>query len=516
LRHCKLANERQTGSSQSFPSSTSDISSTLLAATAGSTTPTAATTIPANPPSSSSSALPNQIDRASSSQTSRRKRLRTDPEASGDEEASTASVAATGGNKEELQKLQSALPKPNRRRPNSITEDNDSMRGDGRPAPKGSQPQSPSSPQHSLSNGSSNGKSSPTMAKFTNGHGLKLDSNGTGHKHSNGVSGPKDLPAVWEGHSRAEVTRILVQSLNEMGYHNAARALSLESGFQVEGSLVSSFRNAVLGGDWLQTETILFGDRSKNGFVKWNSGSQGLPLVESADRNDMLFSIRQQKYLELLERRDLSSALVVLRQELTPLHQDSDRLHALGALLMCPSAEDLRIQAGWDGTNGESRRILLQKLSKSISPTIMIPEHRLANLFDQVKQTWVDDCLYHNTNNDPSLYVEHSCDRGDFPCYPDITLNDHNNGEAWYVKFSNRGKFLATAGKDKYVHIYEIQETGFKHFRKFKLHDAGVCFLAWSPDDTKIISCTREPDNRLKVFDIENVRPPQELLLIMI
>jgi hypothetical protein len=61
-------------------------------------------------------------------------------------------------------------------------------------------------------------------------------------------------------------------------------------------------------------------------------------LAEDADRNEMLFYLRQQKFLELLEARDLASALGVLRQELTPLNFDVERLHALSRyahLLIC-------------------------------------------------------------------------------------------------------------------------------------------------------------------------------------
>jgi WD repeat-containing protein 26 len=344
------------------------------------------------------------------------------------------------------------------------------------------------------------------MAKFTNGHGLKADSNGTGlglstHKHSNGTSlGAKELSPTWEGHQRSEVTRILVQSLNELGYHTAARTLSIESGFQVEGSLVSAFRSYVMAGNWAETESLLFGHRQE---FATDSASRGLPLVDGINDEQLKFWIRQQKYLELLEKRDLSGALLVLRQELTPLNQDSDRLHSLTGLLMCPSAEDLRVQANWDGASGESRRFLLSELSKAISPTVMIPEHRLANLFDQVKHQWIDNCLYHNTTESPSLYVDHVCDRSDFPCFADVSFNEHE-GEVWYVAFSNGGKFLATAGSDKFVHVYEIQKDGFSQFLKLKEHGSGVCFLAWSPDDSKLITCTRESDNKLRVLDIES------------
>lgn len=43
----------------------------------------------------------------------------------------------------------------------------------------------------------------------------------------------------------------------------------------------------------------------------------------------MKFRMREQKYLELLEERDLSGALHVLRHELTPLNQDITKLHEL-------------------------------------------------------------------------------------------------------------------------------------------------------------------------------------------
>jgi WD repeat-containing protein 26 len=185
---------------------------------------------------------------------------------------------------------------------------------------------------------------------------------------------------------------------------------------------------------------------------------------------------------------------------------------------MCPSADDLKSQANWDGATGESRKLLLSELSSksftfnqhtltvtgAISPTVMIPEHRLANIFDQVKQSWKDGCLYHNTMEEPSLYTDHMCDRSDFPCYPDVTFNEHR-GEVWFVAFSNGGRYLATAGSDKVVHVYEIQQDGFREYMSFPEHGAGVCFLAWSPDDSKLLSCTREPDNKLRVMDMEEV-----------
>ena len=127
------------------------------------------------------------------------------------------------------------------------------------------------------------------------------------------------------------MTRILIQSLHELGYTSSAERLSSESGFELETSGVATFRSAVLGGRWVEAERILIQSFR-------NAGSQPdqdpppeetLVLAADADRNAMLFHLRQQKFLELLEERDLAAALGVLRQELTPLNFDVERLHAL-------------------------------------------------------------------------------------------------------------------------------------------------------------------------------------------
>ncbi|KAF1809622.1 WD40 repeat-like protein [Eremomyces bilateralis CBS 781.70] len=363
---------------------------------------------------------------------------------------------------------------------------------------------------------------SSAAAKFTNGKGHpRTDSNGSA-EYTNGNSSPtiaKPLPAQWHGHDREEVTRILIQSLSDLGYPGAANQLVKESGYELEAPTVAKFRRAVLSGQWGDAETYLFGnsagDTEGGGKMAWGSRlqseegrrshpwnspgpSNGLTLGEGVNRCEMMFWMRQQKYLELLESRDISAALMVLRNELTPLHQDMARLHSLSSLMMCKSAEDVRRQAQWDGTNGQSRKLLLSELSKSISPSQMIPDHRLAILLGEVKSGWIDKCLYHNTAESPSLYLDHMCEREDMPLNTVTTLSHHSD-EVWFLAFSNDGTRLATASQDKTVIIYETAT--WHTLLTYTEHDAGVCYLAWSPDDRKIISCARETDNTARVWD---------------
>lgn len=354
---------------------------------------------------------------------------------------------------------------------------------------------------HALSNGHStnlNGSTpkKPVQSVINGNHEV----NGLNSMHTNGsVKTPAPVhSSTWYGHSREEVTRILIQGLLDMGYSTTANQLTHESGYELENASVAAFRSAILTGDWPRAEEILMTSRIQDG----NTGQYGdeLVLAEGADRGQMLFWIRQQKFLELLDQRDLSSALMVLRQELTPLGHDIHQLHTLSTLLMCPP-EDLRAKAHWPGSIEESRLALLQELARSIAPSVMIRDHRLAELFDGVKQSQINHCLYHNTAETPSLYSDHMCSREDFPLRTIVQLDDHS-GEVWHVQFSHDGTKLASASQDRTVIIYDT--TTFKPLQRLSQHSREVTYIAWSPDDTKLISCSQ--DCKARVWDVETGR----------
>lgn len=204
---------------------------------------------------------------------------------------------------------------------------------------------------HNSTNGSSQNGSSPRANGSAQSNG---EANGF---HGNGfASAVAADTSPFYGHDREEVTRILLQSLSDLGYQNAAEQLSRESGYQLEIPSVAAFRSAVQLGEWEEAEVLLFGTehndqdggvslgngdalggsssrrKSRQSFNSRNGSMQiGLPLSEGADITRLKFLLRQQKYLELLEERDLGAALMVLRNELTPLKKDVERLHFLSA-----------------------------------------------------------------------------------------------------------------------------------------------------------------------------------------
>jgi len=173
---------------------------------------------------------------------------------------------------------------------------------------------------------STDGKTPGSPSSYKAG---KMTSNGTTNLNTIGNARSRQL--TFYGHDREQVTRILIQGLSDMGYGNAAEALSQESGFDLETPFTSAFRLAILTGDWMEAETLISCARDANskGEDESDPSRKGLLLAEDASIREMLFSVSEQKYLELLEARDLGAALLVLREELQPLQQDERQLHTL-------------------------------------------------------------------------------------------------------------------------------------------------------------------------------------------
>ena len=137
------------------------------------------------------------------------------------------------------------------------------------------------------------------------------------------------------------------------------------------------------------------------------------------------------------------------------------------------------------------------RVIESISPSVMIPDHRLAVLLSQVKQNQVSRCLYHNPHSSPSLFADHICDRSQFPLQTIRELREET-GEVWFIEFSHNGKSLAASGQNGTVTIYETANFTIQY--RFRDHTHHVPYLAWSPDDTKLITCSH--DKRAKVWDM--------------
>ena len=282
---------------------------------------------------------------------------------------------------------------------------------------------------------------------------------------------------------REEVVRLLIQSLDDMGYSKASSQLASESGYATETFDVSNFRSAVLNGEWDGAEALI----------------KRLQLRDHVNMSSVLFLLRKQKFLELLEARDLSRALMVLRSELSPLDIYVDQLHNLSTLLMCATPAEIFERSGWDGSRGISRQSLLNELQSHISPTAMLPRQRLNTLLTQAKLYQIGKCLYHSSDEPFSLLSNHSCDRGQFPSQQIEILTMHSD-EVWFVQFSHDGTRLASSSKDMTAIIWSMDT--FSPVHMLKEHEGAITCLDWSPDDRQIL--TSSQDCKVKLWDTES------------
>jgi WD40 repeat protein len=69
--------------------------------------------------------------------------------------------------------------------------------------------------------------------------------------------------------------------------------------------------------------------------------------------------------------------------------------------------------------------------------------------------------------------------------------------EVWDVCFSNDGTRLASTGADNTTIIYNVDNFAVLHI--LEGHSEGIGSLAWSPDDSRMVTCSH--DNTARVWD---------------
>ncbi|ODN97475.1 WD-repeat protein [Cryptococcus wingfieldii CBS 7118] len=282
-----------------------------------------------------------------------------------------------------------------------------------------------------------------------------------------GVGGGKRMPV-----DREEAVRLMLQGLRDVGYHQSADVLEAESGYKLSTRAGSDFQQAILGGRWAEALALL-------------------PELDTAIPSDQTrYLIAQQKYLEYLELGQQKKALGVLRGELARVAKDQNVLHTLSGFMMCLDKEDLYERASWDGAAGISRRQLLEHLEAFISPSLIVPSRRLATLFDQARQFQQSNSPYIDGPTTNSLYTDYEDRQDQFPSVTTHILIDHSD-EVWRIEWNPDGSKLASAGKDKVVHIWSVlpvagldgtERYAVAPLHHFRNHKDPIDAMAWAPD----------------------------------
>lgn len=354
-------------------------------------------------------------------------------------------------------------------------------------------------------NGCSNVDQSPVSTRHQNGtpepssepmqNGTVKSEGGGGEANGRTTERLQDATPRIKSRSEQDIVRLIGQHLLALGLNQTADQLIQESGCRLDHPAASKFQKHVMDGEWTKAEMDLNELKS---------------LLESQQSLvEMKFVLFEQKYLEFLEDGHVLDALQVLRQELTPLKHNTERVHELSRYMMCNNGEELRHTARWGGKGLESRQKLMERLQTFLPPSIMLPPRRLQALLQQAMELQKDRCPYHNTKGDcesenASLLIDHICTREQFPCETAQILSDHCD-EVWFCKFSNDGTRLATGSKDSTIIIWSINRETLElsHLHTLEGHTYGVSYLSWSPDDKYLIACGPDEGSELWIWNTE-------------
>eukprot|EP00325_Prymnesiales_sp_UTEX-LB-985_P018767 CAMPEP_0174757914 /NCGR_PEP_ID=MMETSP1094-20130205/107499_1 /TAXON_ID=156173 /ORGANISM="Chrysochromulina brevifilum, Strain UTEX LB 985" /LENGTH=556 /DNA_ID=CAMNT_0015963833 /DNA_START=42 /DNA_END=1712 /DNA_ORIENTATION=+ len=330
-----------------------------------------------------------------------------------------------------------------------------------------------------------------------------MATNGTS---ASGPSGEQQSEILPSGFRRIDLVRLLTQCLSTLGYDRSVAALEQESGIRLLSEPMARFRSAVLSGDWATIE-ILIGEATV----------RAIGFTSEASRLEAQCLVMQQKYLELLEAGRAEDALRCLRCQLAPIYQQrcpsttgqqplapsgslTDTLQGLSSCLMFSSAAELKARTGWPGAAGGSREALLSELSQHIPPSLLLPEDRLQTLLQQALMWQHSSCadMTWNRTAGRALLGGSVGTQEQVPCETRLVLDRHDD-EVWLVVFSHNGLLLASASQDSLVVVWEVAQSSMPQRSTLCGHTDALCHLAWSPDDSRLLTCSH--DQLLMLWD---------------
>lgn len=310
--------------------------------------------------------------------------------------------------------------------------------------------------------------------------------------------------------NREEYLRCVCQALSELGFVDAATRLKDESGVAAVHPVAADLQQSILSGDW-QTACQCIDKLLSN------------PHAAAEAK----FLVLEEKFRELLRTGESSAAAIeCLRTELSPLDVLKPRLHALAAELLQADPNKPSCSSSLP-TIVEQRQRLLDNLRTTLPGGILLPKHRLETLVETALSAQLDACPFLNDPTaKPSLLRDYTC--GPHDQLPKVTCQiltsapQAHRDEVWHCVFSHDGTKLASASKDGTAAIWKINEdqllTGDKEEQKDNLivldrllvgHTGPVAFLAWSPDDSKIATCSQ--DTRVRIWDVATGKLISEL-----
>ncbi|KNE55859.1 hypothetical protein AMAG_01729 [Allomyces macrogynus ATCC 38327] len=295
--------------------------------------------------------------------------------------------------------------------------------------------------------------------------------------------------------SKSQLVRVLIEEIRSLGFASTAATLERESGVPLEPDHVVRFRDAILAGQWATAVGLVPA-------VVADEASKPPPrLVKHATA-----LIREQQYLEYLERSDVTGAVLVLQSHLAPLGIDPAQLSQLASYLMFSPAQ-LYATTGWPGAYGGSRHELFETLRTTVfAPTTTVVGRRLETLLRQALEHEQATCAAHTGDRSRDdgtvpLLHGHVCTlEAHVPAEQVRVLSDMGD-EVWHVAFSHVGDRVAAVGCNGVVVVWDVQGTD-PPVHVVASHEP-LTFIAWSDDDRYLL--TSGHDEVVRMWDSHTI-----------
>ncbi|KAH3674846.1 hypothetical protein WICMUC_003049 [Wickerhamomyces mucosus] len=323
------------------------------------------------------------------------------------------------------------------------------------------------------------------------------------------TSNYEEITRLFPEINKEELVKLMIQTLNDLGYQKSSQELVKESGLSVDSPNINNFIKSIHEG-------------------QFDIAIDQIPLLNLIEEDNeesikqITYLILREKFLEKLfdekSNKFKLELLQILRGDIQSILNDSktlslENIKPLTAILMNKDSQQLQLENGWYGNIDKSRDYLLNEISKYVNPNEMIPKFRLFKLLEQS----LDYQKYLNLFNFPdlenksiSLYEDLKWDKSNFPNTVVKALTYHQD-EVWYVLFSHDGSKLVSTSADKTVIVYDVNNN-LEILYHLKSHEKQVMYASFSPDDSKLITCSIE--SKAILWDLNTGEEIQKLQIL--